>query len=803
MSMRMTMLAASVMLGLGASALRAADDGAEVEVRKIAMPKGFPQLTDAEQKLLDEANAALLASYAAMRKNDTKTAIDELNRSMVLRNRIIESKNISKENTGKGYFSRQQGTAEDKVDREGGLERFLEIKKTGGQLGAADHDYELHKRKIIKNSEKDARELAEEQKELAAMLQMMAMNQPQQNGGGKQTKKQDAQLPQQQANSNGGGGQQQPQQNQNQNGQQPANNQNQNGQENKENQNGEQKNQNGQQQANAQNQNGEQKNQNQNGQQQANAQNQNGQQQNNNQNGEQQNQNQNGQQQANAQNQNGQQQGNPQDPQNQQGQAGAANRADQAANRQEQIAGQLNDIATKLDQMSKGRNDESGKAAEVFRQAAAGGEQTAEMIRKGDLQGAAAASRNTEQKIREALAAAGMANTTNLETALQNVENELKRLQGQQQKVADQAQRAGEGAGGQQADERVKNERTKGLAGEQAKLLGEIKGLQDQLNQLAQGTGAADPNQRTPENAARQELQGASRAMQGKRASQAATNAAVQLGQGDIQGAEKSMAQVQEALNSAREKVAAASNALVGEDRSAAERALRDLKGLTSALRRIEQTAKNAAGQNNANGQHGEGEPQQANGKQQAAGQGKETKTGEGKNEGGKQTANQGKNAGNSEKTQPGGEGKEGGENQAAQGDPKGDKQSESGGQGTVTATWGQVLNRSTKDAQSEAARMAGKLAKLSQNADAKKIEDLAKKEPEFERDFDGSMMQVRVLLAELEKVEVDLASQVNKEQEKRALKNIQKDNVPSEYRGAVAAYYEDLAKDGAKEEKK
>lgn len=760
MSMRMTILTAGVVLSLGAGALHAADDGAEVEVRKIALPKGFPQLTDAEQKMLDEANAALLASYAAMRKNDTKTAINELNRAMVLRNRIVESKNISKENAGKGYYSPEQGTAEDKVDREGGLERFLEIKKTGGQLGAADHDYELHKRKIIKNSEKDARELAEEQKDLAAMLQMMAMNQPQQNGGGKQTKKQD-QPQQQQANSNGGGGQQQQQENKNQN------------------------------------QNGEQKNQNQNGQQQANAQNQNGQQQNN--------QNQNGQQQANAQNQNGQQQGNPQDPQNQnqQGQAGAANRADQAANRQEQIAGQLNDIATKLDQMSKGRNDESGKAAEAFRQAAAGGEQTAEMIRKGDLQGAAAAGRNTEQKIREALAAAGMANTTNLETALKNVENELKRLQGQQQKVADQAQRAGEGAGGQQADERVKNERTKGLAGEQAKLLGEIKGLQDQLNQLAQGTGAADPNQRTPENAARQELQGASRAMQGKRAAQAATNAAVQLGQGDIQGAEKSMAQVQEALNSTREKVAAASNALVGEDRSAAERALRDLKGLTSALRRIEQTAKNAAGQNNANGQPGQGEPQQANGKQQAAGQGKEAKTGESKNEGGQQTANQGKSAGNSEKAQPGGEGKEGGENQTAQGDPKSEKQNENGGQGAVTATWGQVLNRSTKDAQSEAARMAGKLAKFSQNADAKKIEDLAKKEPEFERDFDGSIKQVRVLLAELEKVEVDLASQVNKEQEKRALKNIQKDNVPSEYRGAVAAYYEDLAKDGAKEEKK
>ncbi|MCW8129814.1 MAG: hypothetical protein KIS92_05615 [Planctomycetota bacterium] len=758
MSMRMTILAAGAVLGLGVFSLHA-EDGGEVEVRKIGLPIGFPEPTESDKKLLALGDAALLRAYDAMRKHDEKTAIDELNKAMAFRNQVIQSKMTSKELAGKGYYEAKQGTAVDKVDVEGGLERFLEIKKTGGQMAAADHDYELHKRKVIKDSEKEAKKLAEEQKELAEMLQQLAMTQPQ-AGGGKQNKNQPQNQPQQ-AQANGGGEQQQ---NQNQ----PQN-------------------PNGQQQANAQNPDGQQQEnpQNPNGQPQANQQNPNGQPQANQQNP-------NGQPQANQQNPNGQPQANQQNPN------GAQDPAGQAAQKQDEITGMLNQLATKLDQASRKPGDQQAKAAEAFRQAAESGQRTADNIRKGEMQAAAANGRNTEQRIREALAAAGMANTTSLETALENVEREIKRLQNEQQKVLDQAQRAGEGANGKEADERVRNERTKALAGQQAGLMGQIKELQNQVNALAQGTGTNDPTQRTPENAARQELQGASRAMQGKRAAQAATNAAVQLGQGDIQSASKSMAQVQEALNAARQKVADAGNALTGEDRTAAERTLRELKNLTSSLRRLEQTAQAAA-----NG--GEGAPN-PDGKT-AEGKGEHPRAGEGKDPAGK-SGDPAKGEGKDPAAAKTGEGKTG-EGKGEQ-DPKGSSEQagrEEQGKEGVSATWGQVLNRSAKDAQAEAMKMAGRLEKFTEKADAKAIENASKKETEFERDFTGSLKQVRALLAELEKAEVDLQSKVSKEQEKRAMKNIQKDNVPSEYRGAVAAYYEELSKEGgapdAKEEPK
>ena len=81
----------------------------------------------------------------------------------------------------------------------------------------------------------------------------------------------------------------------------------------------------------------------------------------------------------------------------------------------------------------------------------------------------------------------------------------------------------------------------------------------------------------------------------------------------------------------------------------------------------------------------------------------------------------------------------------------------------------------------------------------AKQISDLAGKKTSFERDREGSLGQVRALLGAVEKVELELAKKVAGDDEKKALRNYRKDEIPLPYRKAVASYYEELSKDQQK----
>ena len=527
----------------------------------------------------------------------------------------------------------------------------------------------------------------------------------------------------------------------------------------------------------------------------------------------------------------------------------APSTAQNVAAKEEAIARALNDLANQYAQV---KGADAGKLAKEFRQAAAAADRVAELVKNNEMSQAAAASADAERRINDALKDAGMAGTGSMEEALNTLKKKVDKLQDQQQKILAQAREAGKDASGAAVPDSVKKDREKALMVDQAKLKPQIEELQTTMKDLAQagGNGEAqnNANAHTAENAAREELGKAEKDLARGKTKQAAVDATMKLGEGDTEGAATAMAKVQNTLNAVQQRLDAADNALAGGDDHRLERDFNSLKELAAGLRRIEKNAKAAAGngkpeqaQNGAqgdpsdqsqnqkasnqgnptpggrdakppkpdpkqNGQNGEGgqnaDAKDPAGKPDGKEPGKDDgKTADGKKGDGKAdpknptNPNGGepdKTALNGEKGEKNDKGEKGEKGEKGDGGDKNDPGKDSHGE--VSASWGQVLNTSNKQINAELLKLSGRLAK-NDAATAKLMEDLAKKDPAFERDFDRSIAQVQSMLSAVEKMEAGISQKIEKEKEAKAMKNFRKDEVPGAYKPAVAAYYEELSK--------
>ncbi len=736
---------------LGCVALAAwAEDQGGGKLRLLKPPKGVT--LNAEQKaLLDQANEFVAKGYDLLvNKHDPGQAVAELRKALAIQTRIAELK-PEKLPAGKGFSSPLPGTPADKIDFEGGIETILEIAESGGMSAPPDVDSGLYKRKIIKSAEEEARKLQAQQQQLTQDLQASA----------------------------GGGGGGDPQQRQAPQAQQAA------GEPGKQQAGGEP----GKQQAGGEP--GKEKSGGEPGKQQAGGEPGKGQEKAGGEPGKQQGGGEPGKGQENAGGEPGKQDGGGVPGKGQENAGGEPGKQETGggpqtaalAARQEDVGRGLDRIATQLNQ-GTAAGDELNRASQGFRRAAGEAARTAQQIRQGDTRGAALSSRQVERAIHAALAEAGMAGQATLEEALAAVEAQTSRLQGRQQGIRDQTQQIGEGAGRGPVSDRTRRERARALAGEQAKVKPQIDNLQNAIEELAGATGSPNPTARSAENAAREEIAGAATGLRNSRPNQAVVNAAVSLAQGDTPAATKAMAQVQDSLAAVRERLAAADAALAG-DAARLTRALRGVRQLAGEARRVEQTAMAAAGQ---------GEQGTEAGKEQKGGHpGKGKATGEpGKKEAGGTPGKQ-ETSGQPGKGKEGGQpGKGTGEGQAgaAQGPTSPDPQAQ------VSASWGQVLNKSTQQLQEEVARAVERLRLPSIVPEpSKQLLKAARQNPAFERDFAGSLSKVQSLLAALEKVEMELQRKAGKEAESKALRNYSKERIPSSYRKAVAEYYEELSK--------
>ena len=676
-----------LLVAVASARAQAPAENGETKLRLLKPPKGVT--LNAEQRaMLDRANAAIRRGHdLLMHKHDPGGAVVELRKALAIRNKLLELK-PEKQPAGKGQESSLPGTPEDEIEFAGGIETILEIAETGGMSAAPDVDSGLHKRKLAKLAENEAKKLRAKQERLTQDIQAEA------GGGGAGGGEAQQQPGQQQPGQQQGGQPGKPQPGQQQGGQpgKPQPGKQQGGQPGK------------------------------------------------------------------------QQPGQP--PQGTgassgQGQAGAL------AGRQEAIRQGLDRVATQLSRAG-GEGGELKQAAKAFRQAAGEAGRTAQQIRRGDLTEATAGSRRVERAIRAALAQAGVAGTDTLAEALSAVERRIAGLQTKQENLLGQTKQIGRTAGGGTASQRTRRERARGLAGEQAKVKPRIEGLQAAIGALAASAGGENPAARTAENAAREELSAAAAGLRNGRPDQAVVNAAVRLAQGDAPGAMKAMAQVQSALNAARQRVTAADAALAGDSARLA-RALRSIRQLAGDARRLERTAQLAAGQpaqgNHPGGAQTAGRP----GQQGTGGRPSGTTTG------GK-TGPPPKPAGNNPPS-------------ASRRPPTG-----------VSPSWGQVLNRSARQLGKEATRTVQRLRLPSiVPLPSQALLKAASKAPAFGRDFTGSLSQVRSLLAALEGIEAELQRKVGQEAENKALRNYSKERIPSAYRKAVAKYYEELSKGGGK----
>jgi hypothetical protein len=704
-------------------------------VRKLKPKKGVV-LNEAQQKLLNEANAAFEKGYTLlMNDNDPGAAVAELRKALSI-SKQLGILGADPHKLAGIMPGNETGTQFEKIETSGGLESVVEI---GAQIGIKpppELDYGLHKRQIIKKNETDAKKIEAEQKSVTQELEMMAAA----GGGGGEPPKPDEQ---QKTN---------PQQQQQPGGEQPQNQPNVNAQKDQQTAN---QNLNGKAEPDAK-----------------------------------------GTQTAN-QNQNGPQDPNAKPETNGAQTTNAQGKAEALANRQESIADDLKKIAGQLAELKKNGGGKSGtdKAAEEFLKAAAQAQNTAQMIRDGKTAQAAAASKDVEKKIQQALNNTGMAGAEALDKAVAELGKQLDSLQKQQQNMINQAQQAGKGEGGAPLPEAAKQERARALALEESKLKAQIDDAQKAATDLAAAGGeGADQNnqnnQRSSENTAREELGKAAAALQKNRASKAVVNATMKLGDGDTQGATKAMAEVQNALNTARNRVEAANTALQGGDDARLQRDFNQFKELAGQMRRMEATAKGAAGQT------GKGEPQANAGKPNADGNDQNGKTGEGK-QAGKPTDGQDQAGKNGEGKDPAGKQKGEGKDQGADGSDSASKneKGDAGNAGELSASWAQVLNKSSEQIRQEMQRILPRLQTAAPQQ-AAELKEMLKQNPSFERDFNGSMEQVKKMLVAVQNMESVLSRTVEKEQEGKAMRNYIKDEIPASYKGVVAAYYEELAKE-------
>ncbi|MCY3024173.1 MAG: hypothetical protein NTW87_34790, partial [Planctomycetota bacterium] len=232
------------------------------------------------------------------------------------------------------------------------------------------------------------------------------------------------------------------------------------------------------------------------------------------------------------------------------GQQPATGGQDLAA-KQDAIARELNKLAAKMGEIGRDNAGQQNPATQAFRKAGTEASTTAEMIRQGEVQAAAANSKQVERAIENAMHEAGLAGEGALEAAVSAIEKQLGKMQADQQAILNKAQEIGKGADGRAAAERTQQERAAALAIEQGKLKPQIEDVQRAVEDLARTAGGGNPAARTPENAARAELATAAAELQKNRPKQAVVNAAMKLAQGDTPAATKAMSQVQNALDAA------------------------------------------------------------------------------------------------------------------------------------------------------------------------------------------------------------------------------------------------------------
>ena len=701
--------------GMLTAVLCAGEDAPRAGPAKLKPPKHVT-LTPEQEKLLDDANAAVERSYTSLiEKHEPGQAVGELRKAVAIMNQLEALKGDKAQMAGVAPGN-EKGTPFDEIKTTGGMERIVEIGAAIGITAPDEVDNGLHKRRIIEDVKDTAKKIDAEQKQVTLDLQSMTGR-----GGGEQ-RPQQQQQPQEHIQQEGG----QPQANQQNQGQQQANQQNQG--------------QPGQQQPNAQ---ANQQNQGQPGQPQPNAQ-------------------------ANQQNQGqqGQQQPNAQADQQNQGQSGAVPDNQQLAGREDAIARELNKLASRLAEAGA-QQGQANQAHQSFRRAAAEAAKTADLIRQDQLQGAAAASRQTERAIQDALREAGLAGETALSAAVSAIENQISRLQAGQHEIQNKTQQLGKGPDGTPAPERLKQERATALAVEQGKLKPQLEDMQRAIEDLGHSATGGDTGKRNAENAARAELAAAAGEMQKNRPKQAVVNAAMKLAQGETAAATKAMSQIQTALDAVQQRVAAADAALASGDASRLESAYRAVQQLAASTRRLEQTAQNAAGQQGQEQAVAQASSLQAS-KQagQPAPQAKTAKPGEQVGQAVSLPAPK----------------------QAGQPAPQ-----------NVSASWGQVLNKTAEQLGEETGRAAKRLGNIAPEVSQQLGAAAAGTKTEFERDFPASLGQVRKLLTALEKAEQVLGAKVAQEKESKALRNYRKEDIPRGYRQAVAAYYEELAKEEKK----
>ena len=427
--------------------------------------------------------------------------------------------------------------------------------------------------------------------------------------------------------------------------------------------------------------------------------------------------------------------------------------AEALADKEAEIAKTLNEMASQFAAMGKAA--ETSKTADKFRQAAAAAENAGEKIKSGDMASAAAASAEAQRKISDAVQTSNSASSAALNSALAALKKEAAKLQENQQKILGQAPKVSQENGAPLPDE-VKQQRQTALAIEQAKLKPGIESLQKEIQGLAESAGGNETGKRTGEQAAKEELEKAAANMQKGKVKQSAVDAAIKLGEGDTEGATVAMAKIQSALNDAQHRLDAAAEALAGNDDARAERDYKKLQNLAAELRRIENTATTAAGMTPSSDK-GSAEPK--------------NKSSDGKSQPGKDPGNL--------------------KEQAAGTNPVPSVPAEP----LLSASWNQVLSKSAKETATDALTALPDLAKSDQNA-ANKLKEMSSKDLALDRNFEQGLNEIRGLRSAIEKLALDASKKIAKQAENKAMKNYRKDDIPANYKTAVAAYYEELAKE-------
>jgi hypothetical protein len=523
-------------------------------LRHLTPPKGVT-LNAEEQKLLDLANASLAQGYRLLiDQNAPGRAAEEFRKALVIQNRIATLVKKKMDVAGLGTLDNETKAPEtprDKIESRGGIERIVELTASGGHMETPQAEYDIQKRKVIKDSARAAKDIDATQKQITTQLKMNAGG----GGGGKKEqeqkqKQEDQEPPQEQPAGQPPHGPNQaqaeatgkpPKDDPKADGKPPAPG----GQPPPE--------RSGEATGKA----------------------------------------------------TGQQQKNPDGKQNPAGKPGAKAAGGQGggggqdqpkdvAAQQERVAKALEDIADKLTRQGGGTAAERA-TAEAFHHAAAAAGDTARAMAQKNVESAIAASQNAERAIAEALAKIDASGTAALQQAVGALGQELAQLQGQQDKLIAQTRALGQG--NDERDAELDRDRATRLMGEEGQIKERIEQLQKTIRDLTDTIDQHNAGALTPETAAREGVGRAGQKLDEGALRQHAIDATMKLGQGDLGGALTAMAGVQQEANAVRRDIDLANQALAGGAAEQMERDLSTLQRLASDLHRLAATAQALAGQ--------------------------------------------------------------------------------------------------------------------------------------------------------------------------------------------------------------